>query len=68
MQAYEACLSATSTETVPWYVVPPDDKKNARLIISNVILETLKSLNISYPITTKAHQKELQFIRRRLAK
>ena len=68
MQAYEACLSATSTETAPWYIVPADDKKNARLIISNVILETLKSLNMSYPTTTKARQKELQAIRKRLAK
>jgi PPK2 family polyphosphate:nucleotide phosphotransferase len=68
MQAYEACLSATSTETAPWYVVPADDKKNARLIISNVIVETLKSLNMSYPTTTKTRQKELQSIRKRLAK
>jgi PPK2 family polyphosphate:nucleotide phosphotransferase len=68
MQAYEACLSATSTETAPWYVVPADDKKNARLIISNVIVETLKSLNMSYPTTNKARQKELQAIRKRLAK
>ena len=68
MQAYEACLSATSTETAPWYIVPADDKKNARLIISHVILETLKSLNMSYPTTTKARLKELQSIRKRLAK
>ncbi|MGA7950450.1 MAG: ADP-polyphosphate phosphotransferase, partial [Thiobacillaceae bacterium] len=40
MQAYEACLSATSTETAPWYVVPADDKQNARLIVSNIILDT----------------------------
>jgi len=68
MQAYEACLSATSTETAPWYVVPADDKKNARLIISHVILEMLKSLNMSYPQPTKARRKELQSIRKRLAK
>jgi PPK2 family polyphosphate:nucleotide phosphotransferase len=68
MQAYEACLSATSTEIAPWYVVPADDKKNARLIISHVILETLKSLNMRYPQPNKARQKELQAIRKRLAK
>jgi len=68
MQAYEACLSATSTENAPWYVVPADDKKNARLIISNVILETLTSLNMRYPQPNKARQKELQAIRKRLAK
>ena len=68
MQAYEACLSATSTETAPWYVVPADDKKNARLIISHVIQEMLKSLNMRYPQPTKARRKELQSIRKRLAK
>jgi PPK2 family polyphosphate:nucleotide phosphotransferase len=66
MQAYEACLSATSTETAPWYVVPADDKRNARLIISHVIVETLKSLNLRYPQPTKARLKELQAIRTRL--
>jgi PPK2 family polyphosphate:nucleotide phosphotransferase len=68
VQAYEACLSATSTETAPWYVVPADDKQNARLIISHVIVETLKSLNMRYPQPTKARRKELQAIRKRLAK
>ena len=49
MQAYEECLGATSTEQAPWYVVPADDKLNARLIISRIVLETLKSLKMSYP-------------------
>jgi polyphosphate kinase 2 (PPK2 family) len=30
MKAYEECLSATSTGDSPWYVVPADDKENAR--------------------------------------
>ena len=68
MEAYEACLNATSTETAPWYIVPADDKKNARLIISTVILDALKSLNLSYPQPIKARRKELQAIRKRLAK
>ena len=37
MQAYEDCLRATSTRTAPWYVVPADDKRNARLIISQIV-------------------------------
>ncbi len=68
MKAYEACLSATSTPNVPWYVVPADDKPNARLIISRVILDTLKELRLSYPEPDKARRKELQSIRRLLAK
>ena len=66
MQAYEACLSATSTEIVPWYVVPADDKKNARLIISQIILDTFKALEMSYPETDEKRQQELLSIRDRL--
>ena len=68
MKAYEACLSATSTSNAPWYVVPSDDKENARLIISRVFLDTLKELKMSYPELTKAQRKELQSIHKLLAK
>ena len=49
MKAYEACLSATSTSDAPWYVVPADDKENARLIVSQIILDTLEALKMTYP-------------------
>jgi PPK2 family polyphosphate:nucleotide phosphotransferase len=68
MKAYEACLSATSTANAPWFVVPADNKENARLIVSQVILDTLKGLKMSYPEPTKAHRKELQSIRKLIAK
>ena len=42
VKAYEACLSATSTHHAPWYVVPADDKENARLIVSRIVLDALK--------------------------
>jgi len=67
MQAYEACLSATSTKTAPWYVVPADDKENARLIISRIVLDTFQKLNMSYPTISAQRQKELQLIRQQLA-
>jgi PPK2 family polyphosphate:nucleotide phosphotransferase len=67
-QAYEACLSATSSKNAPWYVVPADDKKNARLIISEIILETFKSLEMSYPQTDAKRRQELQLIRKQLEK
>jgi PPK2 family polyphosphate:nucleotide phosphotransferase len=67
MRAYEACLAATSTATAPWYVVPADDKKTARLIVARVILETLQSLKLSYPKPTAARQKELHVLRKMLA-
>jgi PPK2 family polyphosphate:nucleotide phosphotransferase len=68
MSAYEACLSATSAKHAPWYVVPADDKQNARLIISQVILDTLDELKMSYPKPEAGRGKELQAIRKLLAK
>jgi PPK2 family polyphosphate:nucleotide phosphotransferase len=68
MNAYEACLSATSTRRAPWYIVPADDKENARLIISQVILDTLSDLKLHYPKTSPARRKELRAIRRQLVK
>ena len=68
MQAYEECMGATSTSDAPWYVVPADDKENARLIISEVILETFRSLKLAYPKPGEEHQRELQAIRKQLEK
>jgi len=66
MAAYEACLSATSTKNAPWYIVPADDKENARLIISQAILDTLDELKMQYPKPSKEHRRELQSIRKEL--
>jgi PPK2 family polyphosphate:nucleotide phosphotransferase len=66
MRAYEACLTATSTRDAPWYVVPADDKRNARLIVSSILLETFSDLNMSYPKSTPARRRELRAIRSRL--
>jgi polyphosphate kinase 2 (PPK2 family) len=68
MKAYEQCLSATSTRDAPWYAVPADDKQNARLIVSRIILDTLEALKMAYPRTGAKRQQELQLIRSRLAK
>jgi len=66
MNAYEACFAATSTATAPWYVVPADDKLNARLIISSIIHETLGELEMSYPTLDTKRRRELRTMRRRL--
>jgi len=66
MRAYEDCLSATSTTTAPWYVVPADDKKNARLLIANIILESYQSLKMHYPVTDAKRRDELLAIREQL--
>ena len=68
MKAYEACLSATSTRTAPWYVVPADDKETTQLIVSRVVLDGLKDLKMSYPTSDPERHKELQRIRKSLEK
>ena len=65
-KAYEDCLAATSTEVAPWYVVPADDKKNARLIISEIILRVFNGLHMAYPEPADGHRRELQMIRAEL--
>jgi PPK2 family polyphosphate:nucleotide phosphotransferase len=67
-KAYEACLSATSTPAAPWYIVPADDKENTQLIVSRIILDALKSLRMAYPKVSPERQRELQTIRKLLAK
>jgi PPK2 family polyphosphate:nucleotide phosphotransferase len=66
MKAYEECLGETSTKIAPWYVVPADDKENARLIISQIILDTFKTLKMSYPETDENRRQELLSIRQQL--
>lgn len=66
--AYEDCLHATSTRHAPWYVVPADDKENARIIVSRIVLDVLAELKVSYPKTTAARLAELQSIRKLLEK
>ena len=68
IKAYEECLSATSTHHAPWYVVPADNKDDARLIVSQIVLDALKGLKPSYPATTQKHRAELKSIRKMLAK
>jgi PPK2 family polyphosphate:nucleotide phosphotransferase len=65
--AYEDCLGATSTDDSPWHVVPADDKLNARLIVSTIILDTLKGLKMSYPKTDAKRPDELEAIREQLS-
>jgi PPK2 family polyphosphate:nucleotide phosphotransferase len=68
MKAYEECLAATSTDHASWYVVPADDKENARLIVSRIILDTLEALKMTYPKASAKRRRELLSIRKQLAK
>jgi PPK2 family polyphosphate:nucleotide phosphotransferase len=65
-KAYEECIGATSTDGSPWYVVPADDKDNTRLIVSQIILDTLAGLKMSYPKASTERTRELTLIREQL--
>ena len=67
-EAFEECLNATSTQASPWFVVPADDKENARLIVSRIVIDALKDLKMSYPKTTAKRKAELRAIRKLLLK
>jgi PPK2 family polyphosphate:nucleotide phosphotransferase len=68
MKAYEDCFQATSTHHAPWYVVPADDKENARLIVSQIVMDQLGDLKMAYPRTTVKRRLELLAIKKVLAK
>jgi PPK2 family polyphosphate:nucleotide phosphotransferase len=58
MQAYEACIAATSTEHAPWYVVPADHKWVTRAAVAAILNETIRGLGLRWPEVT-AEQKEV---------
>jgi hypothetical protein len=68
VKAYEHCMSATSSLNSPWYIVPADDKENARLVVSRIILDTLGSLKMEYPKSSDERRDELLSIRKQLEK
>ena len=68
MKAYEECLGATSTREAHWYVVPADDKENARLIVSRAVLDALEGLKMAYPKSSDERRQELLEIRKQLTK
>lgn len=65
-QAYERCIEETTTRHSPWYIVPADDKESARLIVSQILLDTLQDLDLKWPKSTAAHEAELQEVKKRL--
>jgi len=68
VKAFEDCLSSTATQHAPWYVIPADDKENARLIVSQIVVDALSGLKLAYPKTTDKRRQELQSIRKLLTK
>ncbi len=68
MQAYGRCLTETSTHCSHWYAVPADDKDNARLIVSQILLDVFDELHMAYPKTSPKRLQELKSIGKQLKK
>ncbi len=67
MRAYGQALTATSTADCPWFIVPADDKDNARLIVTQIVLDALVGLKLRYPVASAARRRQLQAVRKQLA-
>jgi len=67
MKAYEDCLHSTTTHHAPWYVVPADDKDNARLIVSQIVLDALRGLKMAYRKSGAKRLRELKSVRKELS-
>jgi len=68
LRAYEHCLAETSTQHSPWYAVPADDKENARLIVSQILIDAFDDLKMAYPKATPKRRRDLQAIAKQLSK
>ncbi len=68
MAAYETCLTATSTADSPWFIVPADDKDDSRLIVSQIVLDTIEALKLAYPTSDAMRRRELKGFRSLLAR
>jgi PPK2 family polyphosphate:nucleotide phosphotransferase len=66
MAAYEECLSQTSTESAPWYVIPADHKWVTRALVAAVLTETLSSIGLKWPKVTAEQKRAIQESKLRL--
>lgn len=66
--AYEECLGNTASKSSPWYVVPGDNKENARLIISQILVDRFKKMKLKYPNLNQDQKRKLKKLKALLAR
>lgn len=66
MSAYEQAIEETSTEKAPWYIIPADKKWYARLLISQILEQHLKDMDLKFPVLDEDEMAKLEEIQRSL--
>ena len=66
VEAYEACLSETSTRWAPWHIVPADHKWVTRALVSNIIATEIQALKLDYPSLSDERERQLEAARKKL--
>jgi PPK2 family polyphosphate:nucleotide phosphotransferase len=66
MEAFEDLIQHTATPEAPWHVIPADNKWFSRIAVAEAVIDTLESLNLSYPKVDDAKAKELAAARKLL--
>jgi hypothetical protein len=59
-------LTETSTKHAPWYVIPADHKWVTRVLVANVLIGTIKGLDLHYPEPTPEKLRQIEEARRLL--
>ncbi len=57
---YEEAIEKTASKAAPWYVIPSDDKWYSRVVVSEIIMERMKSLNLAYPVLDKEQLQRIE--------
>ncbi len=65
-EAYSETISSTSKKYAPWFIIPADHKWYMRYAVSQIIVETLSKLSMSYPVLSKKMQSELEECKKNL--
>jgi PPK2 family polyphosphate:nucleotide phosphotransferase len=66
MTAYREAIEATSTASAPWFIIPADKKWFTRLAVSEVIVQTLKCMDLHYPQVSEDQLTELAEAKKKL--
>lgn len=66
MEAYRDCINATATAYAPWYTIPADKKWFMRLLVSEIVADTLEKMKPDYPELSGREKEELEYCRDRL--